>query len=89
MASGVEDTYVNATANFKAIGGLDSLGVVLGYHDYQAENISADYGSEWNASIAAKFKKLAFMLKYADYSEGVLASARDTEKLWMQVEFIW
>jgi hypothetical protein len=88
-ANGIEDTYVNATANFKAIGGLDSLGLVLGYHDYQAENISADYGSEWNASIAAKFKKLAFMLKYADYSEGVLASARDTEKLWMQVEFIW
>jgi hypothetical protein len=29
------------------------------------------------------------MLKYADYSEGTLASARDTEKMWMQVEFIW
>ena len=52
-------------------------------------SISADYGSEWNASIAAKFKKLGFMLKYADYQEGVLASARDTEKLWVQMEFIW
>jgi len=87
--NGIEDVYVNATANLKAVGGLDTLGLVLSYHDYNAEEISADYGTEWNASIAAKVKKVSFMLKYADYSEGVLASARDTEKLWMQVEFIW
>jgi Alginate export len=88
-ANGIEDTYVNATVSLKAIGGMDSIGIVLSYHDYQAEEISADYGSEWNASIAAKLKKVNFMLKYADYTGGVLASARDTEKFWAQVEFIW
>ena len=88
-ANGIEDLYVNASANFKAFGGLDSLGLVLSYHDYQAEHISADYGSEVNASVTAKFQKVAFMLKYADFSQGVLATARDTNKLWMQVEFTW
>ena len=88
-ANGIKDAYVNATANFKAFGGLDTLGLVLSYHDYDAENVSADYGSEWNASVAAKLKKVAFLLKYADYQEGTLPSARDTSKLWMQVEFIW
>ena len=88
-ANGIEDTYVNVVANLKALGGLDTLGVVLSYHDYEAEQVSADYGSEWNASIAAKLKKVSFMLKYADYQQGVLASARDTEKFWMQVEFVW
>jgi hypothetical protein len=88
-ANGLEDVYVNASANLKAVGGLDTLAMVLSYHDYNAEAISADYGSEWNASIAAKVKKVSLMLKYADYRQGVLASARDTEKLWMQVEFIW
>ena len=87
--NGLEDVYVNALVNLKAVGGLDTLGLVLSYHDYSAEELSADYGSEWNASIAAKLKKVSFMLKYADFQEGVLASARDTEKLWMQVEFIW
>jgi hypothetical protein len=87
--NGIEDTYVNATANFKAVGGLDTLGLVLSYHDYEAEEISADYGSEWNASVAAKLKKVSFMLKYADYEEGVLPTALDTRKLWMQVEFVW
>jgi hypothetical protein len=88
-ANGIEDTYVTATANLKAFGGLDTLGVVLSYHDYEAERISADYGSEFNASIAAKVKKLGFMIKYADYQQGVLAAARDTQKFWMQMEFAW
>ena len=55
--NGIEDTYVNAMVNLKAVGGLDSLGFVLGYHDYEAEHISADYGSEVNVSVAAKLKK--------------------------------
>ena len=29
------------------------------------------------------------MLKFADYDEGALAAARDTQKFWAQVEFIW
>jgi hypothetical protein len=29
------------------------------------------------------------MLKYADYQQGELASARTTSKLWAQLEFIW
>jgi len=88
-ANGIEDTYVNALVNLKSVGGLDTLALVVGYHDYQAEHVSADYGSEVNASLAAKFKKLNFMLKYADYRQGVLASARDTTKTWLQVEFAW
>ena len=87
--NGIEDVYVTATSSFKALGGLDTLGLVLSYHDYNAEHISADYGTEWNISVAAKVKKLGFMIKYADYDQGVLASARDTEKFWMQMEYVW
>jgi Alginate export len=87
--NGIEDRYLTATTNLKAIGGLDTLGLVLGYHDYEAQHIAADYGTEWNASIAAKAKKISLMIKYADYQEGVLASARDTDKFWMQVEYVW
>jgi hypothetical protein len=87
--NGIEDSYINATVNLKAVGGLETLGFVLAYHDYEAEHISADYGSEVNLSVAAKLKKLNVMLKYADFQEGVLASARDTEKYWLQAEFVW
>ena len=87
--NGIEDAYVNAMVNLKAVGGLETLGFVLGYHDYEAERISADYGSEVNVSLAAKLKKLSVMVKYADYQRGVLATARDTEKYWLQAEFVW
>ena len=40
-------------------------------------------------SIAAKYKRFNLMLKYADYRRVFPPSARNTEKLWMQVEFIW
>ncbi len=87
--NGIEDKYVNLSANFKGAGGLDTLGIVVSYHDYEAERIDADYGSEINVSLAAKYKKVNVMLKFADYDEGVLASARNTQKLWMQLEYLW
>ena len=69
--------------------GIDTLTFIVSYHDYGAEAVAADYGSEWNASIAAKHKRFNLMLKYADYQQGELASARTTSKLWAQLEFVW
>ena len=87
--NGLEDKYVNLGAAFKGVGPLDTLGFVVSYHDYEAEHLSADYGQELDASVAAKIKRVNLMLKYADFDQGVLASARTTKKLWAQVEFIW
>ena len=79
----------NASVNLKGVGVLDTLAFIVSYHDYDAERDPADYGSEWNTSIAAKHKRFNVMLKYADYQQGELASARTTSKLWAQIEFIW
>ena len=87
--NGLEDLYANASVNLKGVGVLDTLAFVVSYHDYNAEAISADYGSEWNASVAAKHKRFNLMLKYADYQQGELLTARTTSKLWAQVEFVW
>jgi len=89
-ANGIEDLYATGAVNLKGVGGyLDTLGFIVTYHDYDAEAISADYGSEWDASIAAKHKRFNLLLKYADYQQGALASARTTSKLWAQIEFVW
>jgi len=87
--NGIEDLYASAGATLKGVGFLDTLGFALTYHDYQAQHVSADYGNEWDASLAAKWQRMNLMLKYADYQQGVLAAARDTHKLWAQVEFVW
>ena len=88
-ANGIEDIYATGSATLKGVGVLDTLSFIASYHDYQAEQISADYGEEWNLSLAAKIKRFNVMFKYADYTQGVPTAGRDTEKLWMQLEFIW
>jgi hypothetical protein len=87
--NGLEDKYFNAGVALKAVAGLDTLTLIAGYHDYEAERLNLDYGTELNISLAAKIKKVNLMLKFADFDEGVLASARDTQKVWGQVEFVW
>jgi hypothetical protein len=86
--NGIKDKYLNLSATLKAVARLDTLGFIVSYHDYAAEHISADYGHEWDASIAAKYKRANLLLKYADYAQGVPGVARDTDKLWVQVEFV-
>ena len=87
--NGIKDKYVNAGVALKGVGALETLGLVVSHHDYEAERISADYGDEINVSLTAKYKRLNAMVKYADYEQGVLASARNTGKLWAQIEFVW
>jgi hypothetical protein len=88
-ANGLEDRYVNGTVTFKGLGMLETLALVMSFHDYGAERVSADYGSEWNVSVAAKHKRFNAMVKFADYQQGALATARDTQKIWAQLEFVW
>lgn len=86
-ANGLDDLYATAGVSLKSVGVLDTLGFTVSYHDFHAERVSADYGSEWDTSIAAKHKRFNLLLKYADYQQGGLATARSTHKVWAQVEF--
>lgn len=87
--NGLEDRYVTAGVTLKNVIGADSVALVASHHDYDAEAVSADYGSEINLSLAARFRKVSVMLKFADFDEGVLPAARTTQKLWAQLEFVW
>lgn len=88
-ANGLEDQYLTAGVTLKGVAALDTLSLVVTYHDYQAEHVSLDYGDELNVSLAAKYKRVNVMLKFADFQQGALAAARDTQKVWGQVEFVW
>ena len=87
--NGIEDRYGSLGVTLKGVGSLDTLSLVAAYHDYDAEHIDADYGNEVDLSLAAKYKRVNLMLKFADYRQGVLPTARDTQKWWGQVEFVW
>ena len=85
--NGVEDRYVNAGVALKGVGPLDTLAALASYHVYEAERIAADYGSEINAQVQAKWQRFTGLIKYADYDADGLFT--DTAKFWVQLEYVW
>ena len=88
-ANGLEDRYFTAGVSLKAVGVFETLGLSASFHDYESDRLSLDYGNELDVSLSAKIKKFNVMLKFADFEQGVLASARNTQKIWGQVEYVW
>ncbi len=73
---GVEDLYV------KVSGKAGPAKLALIYHEFAADNGSADYGDE--IDLVANFaidKTYSIMVKYASYSADTFAT--DTDKLWL------
>lgn len=84
---GIEDAYVNAGVNFKGLGAIETLSFLAVYHDYGAERVSRDYGTELNLQLQAKIGKFNSAIKYGDYRAGGLLT--DTKKYWVQFEYVW
>lgn len=88
IANGLEDLYVKADVE---VGGVHQYvdGVVVSgeYHDFQAENTSADYGTEWNVGVKKNFGKTYYgELVYADFdADDAGTGFVDTQKFVAQV----
>jgi hypothetical protein len=90
--NGIDDRYATITWLTKGIGSLDTLTAVAAYHRYNAERIAGDYGDEINVSLAAKYQRMTGTLKYGDYRAATTTPttvARDTKKLWLQLDFTY
>lgn len=85
-ANGLDDRYASVSGKFGSGSVEDTLGWTVAWHDFDAFHGGADYGREWDASLLFPLPGgLAGLLKVADYrSDGF---ARDTRKLWLQVEW--
>ncbi|AQA17175.1 hypothetical protein BST95_02010 [Halioglobus japonicus] len=78
---GIEDIYVSLA------GKIGPVKVAGTYHDFSAEDSSADYGSEIDlVGTYVLNKNWNFQLKYASFSSDSDAYA-DTDKVWMTVNF--
>jgi hypothetical protein len=85
-ANGLDDRYLGLGRAFGRKRGDARPSWQLAWHDYRADSGGMHYGSEWNASLSLPLAKGASAtLKYADYRAD--AYARDTRKLWLQLEF--
>ena len=80
---GLDDRYL-AAGGALGTGAAAKLKWQLALHDYRAD-VGGDYGSEWDASLAFPVHhKLNGLVKLADYRSA--GFARDTTKLWVQLE---
>lgn len=90
-ANGLEDAYGKMSYKIPDAGTwTDNLTFDALYHDYNAANTDADYGTEWNLQIGKvfktetetyPFKEWSVSVKYADYEADDLFT--DTQKLWL------
>ena len=82
--TGLEDAY--GLVNYKVSDTheyLDGLNITVVYHDFSAEEGSADYGTEWDVNISKKIADFIFGIKYANYEADTFAT--DTEKLMFSI----
>jgi hypothetical protein len=91
-ANGIDDRYVSLGWTKQKLWHLDAVSATAVYHHFDAERISADYGKEADLLLSGKWHHYVATLKYADYSSASatpLTLATDTEKFWVQIEYIW
>ncbi|WP_246605021.1 alginate export family protein [Aquisediminimonas sediminicola] len=86
-ANGLQDMYATLGYTRPKVGPFDAISASVTYHDYDSDRFNIDDGSEINLVLAAKLRKFAFTLKYADYN--AKAFATDTSKLWASVEWAY
>jgi hypothetical protein len=91
-ANGIKDTYGSLGWTGSRLLGLDSLAATAIYHSFEAERVAVSYGSEWDFVLTGKWRHYVALLKYASYMAATTtpaAIARNTSKLWAQLEYIW
>jgi hypothetical protein len=77
---GIEDFYLGAS------GKLGPVKLAAYYHDFQAEDSSEDWGTEWDLVATWPInKQFTTQLKYANF-DGDHPSFADTEKLWLTLQ---
>jgi hypothetical protein len=83
--AGIEDSYVKLGYTVGMHGAFKSLSALGWWHDFDAEQSSAHYGSELDLQLVAKTAKMALTLKYADYRADSLFT--NTDKFWLSVDY--
>jgi hypothetical protein len=88
---GLEDRYIGAGGKFGRDAHAGKYNWAVAWHDYRADHGLAGsggrYGTEWDASFGFPVHgALSGLVKFADYrTDGF---ARDTRKLWLQLEWV-
>jgi hypothetical protein len=63
------------------------VSMLVAWHRFESDRLSIVYGHEWNAQVGFKpGKHTALLIKFADYQAKSFAT--DTQKLWLQLDYM-
>ena len=82
---GLQDYYGGIAYKFDGVKALPGLNAAVVYHSYDSDYGSVHYGTEWDASLGFKVRKVALLAKFADYKAKGFGT--DTRKFWLQAEY--
>lgn len=84
--NGLRDAYATAGYGWKNVGPFDALGVSATYHRFHSDRLDQHYGDEIDLALTAKHKHYAFAARWAHYDADAFAT--DTDKFWLQLDWI-
>ncbi len=82
--NGLEDYYVSLAKIFPKVKAVQGLTANLTYHEFRSDVGAVKFGTEWDASLGFKTKKLGWLVKYANYNAASFGV--DRQILWLQAE---
>lgn len=84
-SAGLEDAWVTIGRKFDGVKLLPGLNANVTFHQFDSAVGDIEYGTEWDASLGFKIRKVGILFKYADYAASGFGA--DTRKLWLQAEW--
>jgi hypothetical protein len=83
-ANGLRDVYLKGTLALP-----HGFNLLAFYHEFTADRLGADYGSEFDLQLTRKFgKRFTGTLKFAKFERDTVAFP-DVTKFWAQVDFVY
>ena len=83
-ANGLRDVYLKGTLALP-----HGFNLLAFYHEFKADRLGAEFGSEVDLQLTRKFgKRFTALLKYAKFERDTTAFA-DVTKFWAQVDFVY
>ncbi|SMD04381.1 alginate export family protein [Novosphingobium sp. B1] len=83
-AGGLEDYYVTLAKVLPKVKAVQGLNANVTYHEFQSDVGNVKFGTEWDASLGFKAKKVGWLVKYANYNANRFGV--DRRILWLQAE---
>lgn len=82
--NGLEDQYVTLAKVFPKVKVVQGLNANVTYHVFHSDVGHVKFGTEWDASVGFRTKKVGWLVKYANYNADRFGV--DRQILWLQAE---